>query len=100
MNRQKKINALAYTQGSNIVFGPGQYQPQTENGKRLIAHELTHVVQQTSNTIHRATSDYEINELPADAAFDTSRIFFTRGSSTIPGSESSKITGLASPRCT
>jgi hypothetical protein len=46
----KSINALAYTQGSNIVFGADQYQPETKSGKRLIAHELTHVVQQKSMT--------------------------------------------------
>lgn len=44
----KDINALAYTHGNNIVFGDNQYQPDTDSGKRLIAHELTHVVQQNS----------------------------------------------------
>jgi hypothetical protein len=42
----ENLNALAYTQGNNIVFGSGQYQPETDEGKRLLAHELTHVVQQ------------------------------------------------------
>ncbi|WP_183564883.1 eCIS core domain-containing protein [Mucilaginibacter sp. SP1R1] len=42
----QSINALAYTTGSNIVFNSGQYSPDSESGKRLIAHELTHVVQQ------------------------------------------------------
>ncbi len=40
------INALAYTVGNRIVFGAGQYAPGTDSGKRLLAHELTHVVQQ------------------------------------------------------
>lgn len=40
------INALAYTHQNHIVFGAGQYQPQTRAGKHLLAHELTHVVQQ------------------------------------------------------
>lgn len=40
------INALAYTSGSNIVFNQGQYSPGTDPGKRLLAHELTHVIQQ------------------------------------------------------
>ena len=40
------INALAYTHGNNIVFNSGQYSPQTNTGKRLLSHELTHVVQQ------------------------------------------------------
>lgn len=40
------VNALAYTVGKDVVFGPGQYNPGTEGGKRLLAHELTHVMQQ------------------------------------------------------
>lgn len=42
----QQINALAYTMGNHIVFNQGQYQPTSANGKRLMAHELTHVVQQ------------------------------------------------------
>jgi uncharacterized protein DUF4157 len=42
----KSVNALAYTIGNDIVFGEGQYQPNTLTGRRLLAHELTHVVQQ------------------------------------------------------
>lgn len=45
----KNINALAYTHGNNIVFGPDQYQPDSDAGKKLLAHELTHVVQQNGN---------------------------------------------------
>jgi hypothetical protein len=40
------LNALAYTIGKDLVFGAGQYSPQTEEGRRLIAHELTHTIQQ------------------------------------------------------
>ncbi|HLI88385.1 MAG TPA: DUF4157 domain-containing protein, partial [Ktedonobacteraceae bacterium] len=40
------VNALAYTVGHNVVFGTGQYAPGTNEGRRLLAHELTHVVQQ------------------------------------------------------
>ncbi|MFN0276794.1 MAG: DUF4157 domain-containing protein, partial [Chitinophagales bacterium] len=42
----QSINALAYTTGNNIVFNQNQYQPNTDAGKKLLAHELTHVVQQ------------------------------------------------------
>lgn len=42
----RAVNALAYTVGRNIVFGSGHYAPGTSEGKRLVAHELTHVVQQ------------------------------------------------------
>lgn len=40
------INALAFTHGNHIVFGAGEYQPNTNSGKQLLAHELAHVVQQ------------------------------------------------------
>jgi hypothetical protein len=46
----KNVNALAYTHGNDIVFGSGQYQPSTDEGKKLLAHELTHVVQQSTDT--------------------------------------------------
>jgi Domain of unknown function (DUF4157) len=41
------VNALAYTVGRDIVFGTGQYVPRTNEGQRLLAHELTHVMQQS-----------------------------------------------------
>jgi hypothetical protein len=40
------VNALAFTSGDHIVFGAGQYAPETCSGRSLLAHELTHVVQQ------------------------------------------------------
>jgi hypothetical protein len=45
-----QINALAYTQGNHVVFGSGQYQPETNSGKQLLAHELTHVLQQNKRS--------------------------------------------------
>ena len=44
----REVNAHAYTVGHNIVFGAGRFAPGTHEGRRLIAHELTHVVQQNS----------------------------------------------------
>jgi hypothetical protein len=43
----RDVNATAYTVGSSIVFGAGRYTPDTQPGRRLLAHELTHVVQQS-----------------------------------------------------
>ena len=43
----RAVNALAYTVGSNVVFDSARYAPGTSQGQRLIAHELTHVVQQS-----------------------------------------------------
>ncbi|HUH98340.1 MAG TPA: DUF4157 domain-containing protein [Anaerolineales bacterium] len=43
------VNALAYTVGRDIVFGEGQYRPSAAHGRELLAHELTHVVQQRTS---------------------------------------------------
>jgi hypothetical protein len=40
----RSVNALAYTVGRDVVFGAGQFAPQTTQGQRLLAHELAHVV--------------------------------------------------------
>lgn len=45
----RDINALAYTLGNDVVFGAGQFTPQSIEGKKLIAHELAHVIQQRDN---------------------------------------------------
>ena len=42
----RDVNALAYTVGRDVVFGAAQYAPGTSGGKKLLAHELAHVVQQ------------------------------------------------------
>jgi hypothetical protein len=44
----RAVEASAYTVGRDIVFGAGRYRPGTAGGNRLLAHELTHVVQQAS----------------------------------------------------
>lgn len=48
----RALNAKAYTVGQHIAFGRGQYVPQTVDGRHLLAHELTHVVQQGSSVPH------------------------------------------------
>ena len=71
----KAVNALAYTYGSDVIFGAGQYLPHTWEGRRLLAHELTHVVQQQSFiSENSASANYgtaaqdEAEPVPAGAA--------------------------------
>jgi hypothetical protein len=45
------IGAVAYTQGNNIHFQPGRYQPGSAQGQALLGHELTHVVQQRAGRV-------------------------------------------------
>ncbi|MBO9698565.1 MAG: DUF4157 domain-containing protein [Sporocytophaga sp.] len=50
-SQSKDLNALAYTQGNNIHFAPGQYNPESQKGQELLGHELTHVVQQREGRV-------------------------------------------------
>ena len=47
-----KLNAKAYSYDNHIMFNVGEFQPNTEEGKKLLSHELTHVIQQKSNKIY------------------------------------------------
>jgi hypothetical protein len=76
------VRARAYTSGRDIVFGSGEYAPETAEGKHLLAHELTHVVQQggappasgsalASGPAAAATSaPLSLQRQPAPATFD------------------------------
>ena len=56
----KGLRARAYTIGDDIVFGDGEYAPHTSHGRRLLAHELTHVVQQRQGTASAAPQRKEV----------------------------------------
>ena len=70
----KDLNAKAFTVKNNIVFNEGQYNPESTEGKRLMAHELTHVVQQGSskkekkhkanNNLGSHTNDSTVQRMP------------------------------------
>jgi hypothetical protein len=51
------VNAHAFTTGSNIVFGTGQFSPHSQPGRRLLAHELTHVLQQSGGGAPSTATD-------------------------------------------
>ncbi len=50
-NSATEMGALAYTQGDNVHFAPGQYNPASSKGQELLGHELTHVVQQRQGRV-------------------------------------------------
>ena len=60
----REINAQAFTHGQDIYLGAGKYDPGSGAGKRLLAHELTHVVQQTGSRAVAPQSE-EAREKPA-----------------------------------
>jgi hypothetical protein len=53
----RRVGALAYTVGNHIVFGGGQYRPTERAGGRLLAHELTHALQQSSSSSEIPSSE-------------------------------------------
>jgi hypothetical protein len=61
--KASEVGALAYTQGSDIHFAPGQFQPDTSQGKKLLGHELAHVVQQRQGRVRPTT---EVNGMPVN----------------------------------
>jgi hypothetical protein len=81
----RAINAEAYTAGKDIVFGPGRYEPETNAGRQLLAHELVHVIQQDgcnilgartgiqSTTVQRAARLPELisQHIPPSTTFKT-----------------------------
>jgi hypothetical protein len=60
----KNIGALAYAQGSQIHFAPGQYNPNSTSGQALLGHELTHIVQQR---VGRVPTPKQSKGLPINA---------------------------------
>jgi hypothetical protein len=51
----RAVDAIAYTVGEHVVFDAGRYTPASRAGGRLLAHELTHVVQQQGDVLRRAS---------------------------------------------
>jgi len=67
----RSVNASAYTVGKHIVFGEGQYSIDSAGGRQLLAHELTHVVQQGAQSqTPTALQDGLISGLPLQASPD------------------------------
>jgi hypothetical protein len=62
------VSAKAYTVGRTVVFGQGNYAPETGEGKRILAHELTHVVQQSRGGTPPPLDPNSSLEQEADAA--------------------------------
>jgi hypothetical protein len=59
----KNLNAQAFTIGNHITFGSGRYNPETIKGKKLLAHELTHTVQQTKRSSTNNVKSFVISRM-------------------------------------
>jgi hypothetical protein len=100
----RDVNARAYTVGDNLVFGAGEFKPDTRQGRRLLTHELTHVVQQSgaeANVVRRSNGidddeptrvwrprpDTVPEPIPAGAERGGARGHVERGGQIYPGEE-------------
>ena len=68
----QSINARAFTMGKNVVFGAGEYAPESIKGKRIISHELMHTIQQTNRVGQLKTSKTKFNIQKTAASCPTS----------------------------
>jgi len=82
----KAVHALAYTVGSNVVFGAGHYAPTSGEGRRLLAHELTHVVQQgtAGQDLQKLALDSNLDGPSEREAESNSRTVVSGGSVSVP----------------
>jgi hypothetical protein len=97
----EQLSARAYTLGSDVVFGTGRYQPHTQEGQRLLAHELTHTIQQSNRVAYDhigMTEPTDVSEQEADAVADA----FAHGQpiSQRPASANLRVARQAAPGAT
>jgi peptidoglycan hydrolase-like protein with peptidoglycan-binding domain len=76
----RSVNALAYTMRNDVVFGEGQYRPGTDTGRKLLAHELAHTIQQAAGGApeiqrkHNLTADRFAGDKVLEAVYDNKRV--------------------------
>ena len=89
----RQLNAAAFTIGHRVFFGEGRFQPETESGRELIAHELTHTIQQgaasqtDAPTQHAADTHVTVQAAPAPQrlGLGDARQFFADRATYLPG---------------
>jgi hypothetical protein len=91
----RDVSARAFTVGRDVVFREGQYEPHTESGRRLLAHELAHVVQQgdqhhAPQTLRMDAPDDQLEQAADRAASDVTQ-------NRAPGSVGQEMTGASAP---
>ena len=102
MNRE--INAQAFTHGNHIYFNENKYNPSSSNGQRLLAHELTHTIQQKGQKkIQRNTLENDPADAPpmtcaianSSPEGDSMDVLFNTGSANLTASDKSALSNFA-----
>jgi Domain of unknown function (DUF4157) len=100
------VGAAAYTVGNDIVFGVGSYSPGTDEGRRVLAHELAHVQQQRSGPVSGTDAGWGVavsdpgDSFEREAESTASRLISARSPRAVPGAASPRPAvqrGAASP---
>jgi hypothetical protein len=98
----RAVDARAYTVGASIVFGSGEYRPHATDGRFLLAHELTHVVQQAHSTAGPTMLRLGDEDTPQERAADAAARIITAGGraavATVPASGVVQRTAIYSGR--
>ena len=99
----RDVNARAYTVGDKMVFGAGEFNPGTREGRRLLAHELTHVVQQsgTDPNVVRRNNGFDDDEptlVEGSSSRGQPRGHVERGGEKRPGNIASGEIDTSKPR--
>lgn len=84
------LDAHAYTVGNHVVFGRGQYAPDTSAGRNLLAHELTHVAQQSGPAGPRLQGKWRLDSITQR---DNSEIEYTDGNGKVFSIAADLVTG-------
>lgn len=89
----KSLNANAFTTGQDVFFREGMFKPDSSDGKQLLAHELTHTIQQSRGA--SASRDLNVSkpndQLEQVAQTQASAVMNTRGASILPSTVSNVI---------
>jgi hypothetical protein len=97
MQSADDLNARAYTIGKDIYFGRGEYQPETADGQQLLAHELTHVIQQSGGArapgIHAQAAPMIQRAVRFSSKTPLAIDHWTDGASSVTADESTVTTG-------
>ena len=93
------VHALAFTTGPDVVFGAGQHSPHTEPGRRLLAHELAHVVQQSGNASYMrpGSSSFRAPFLPVSQPGDPAEGEADAASAAVLDGRAAKVAGGSQP---
>ena len=98
----RAVNAHAYTVGRDVVFGAGRYSPGTQEGRRLLAHELAHVVQQGSGaeaSLQRQATETDTGPLETEAERAASAVTTSEAATGSTGPAKEEPAPVKAPTC-